>query len=83
MRSLQDDYNLLIDRITEVNQLGRNMSLVLTEAKNVIGKKDNVFILEYIQNNLPALVSKLKDLTNVENDSETVTSKYNIDKQCR
>ncbi len=79
MRSLQDDYNLLIDRITEVNQLGRNMSLVLTEAKNVVGKKDNVFILEYIQNNLPALVSKVKDLTNVENDSETVTSIYNID----
>jgi hypothetical protein len=72
MRSLQDDYNLLIDRIGEVNRIGKDMNIVITEARNASGKNKDSIILEYIHSNLPSLVSKLRGLTDVQGDSSMV-----------
>jgi hypothetical protein len=66
MRGLEDDYNLLIDRIGEVNTIGHDMSMVLQEAKNATEKNKENVVLEYLISNLPNLVSKLKTLTDIQ-----------------
>jgi hypothetical protein len=76
MRSLQDDYNLLIDRIGEVNRIGKDMNIVITEARNATGKNKESIILEYIHSNLPNLISKLRSLTDVQGESSMVYLLY-------
>jgi hypothetical protein len=70
MQALEDDYNLLIDRIVEVNKVCMKMEIVLEEVKNTLPKDGNNELVDYVQSSFSELTIKLKELTDINSDNE-------------
>lgn len=55
---MQDDYNELVERMTNVNVVGQDLQFLIDEAKAALLKTTTNEVVDYMQTNMESLVER-------------------------
>ncbi|KAJ3324013.1 hypothetical protein HDV06_000989 [Boothiomyces sp. JEL0866] len=69
IRGLQDDYNILADRLGTLPDVESDLRLIIEEAQTAIESDTATFeVLDYIQSNLQIIADRLNEMTQFDDD---------------